>query len=169
MSASRSDSAGRRYHRHLRPSSLSVHAILVLIVLLRGSAATVTLLSESDSRSVATYPSRPAAFGNEFEWGLEYGARVQLPPGGDWWLCGDAKPPIGDGDSAGTGTTSAEASRSEVDDSDDEAVAEEEESAWEFRLRRLLAKEDTTALRKVSASAPGKGNIIVPPDGMPGE
>lgn len=151
-----SRSFARRY-RHLRSFPLSV---LVLSLLLRGSVATVTLLSESDSRSVATYPSRPAAFGNEFEWGLEYGARVQLPPDGDWWLCGDgAKPPTGDVDFV----TGEETSWAENADSD------ESESAWEFRrLRRRQAKDDT-AERKVSASASGKGSVIVPPDGMPGE
>ena len=150
-------------------------SILVLSLLLRGSVATVTLLSESDSRSVATYPSRPAAFGNEFEWGLEYGARVQLPPDGDWWLCGggdDAKePPVG----AGTGEA---ASWAENADSDEEE-ASAEESAWEFRrLRRLRrrrpAKDDTATstakhTHEVPDSASGKGTVIVPPDGMPGK
>ena len=150
---------GRRY-RHLRSFPRS---ILVLSLLLRASVATVTLLSESDSRSVATYPSHPAAFGNEFEWGLEYGARVQLPPDGDWWLCGDdAKPPTGDVDFI----TGKEGFWAENADPEEAAA---EESAWEFRrLRHRLAKDDT-AERKVSASASGKGNVIVPPDGMPGK
>ena len=153
-------------------------SILVLSLLLRGSVATVTLLSESDSRSVATYPSRPAAFGNEFEWGLEYGARVQLPPDGDWWLCGggeDAKmPPVG----AGTGTGKAASWAENADDSDEEE-ASAEESAWEFRrLRRLRrrrpAKDDTATstakhTHEVPDSASGKGTVIVPPDGMPGK
>ena len=162
-----SHSFDRRY-RHLPSSPLS---ILVLSLLLRGSVATVTLLSESDSRSVATYPSRPAAFGNEFEWGLEYGARVQLPPDGDWWLCGggdDAKePPVG----ASTGKA---ASWAEYADSDEEASAAEE-SAWEFRRRlrrRRPAKDDTATAKhkqEVSDSASGKGTVIVPPDGMPGK
>ena len=161
-----SHSFGRRC-RHLPPFSLS---ILLLSLLLRGSVATVTLLSESDSRSVATYPSRPAAFGNEFEWGLEYGARVQLPPDGDWWLCGggdDAKePPVG----AGTGEA---ASWAENADSEEEASAAEE-SAWEFRRlrRRRPAKDDTATAKhdyEVSDAASGKGTVIVPPDGMPGK
>ena len=173
-----SSDAGPRRRRFLLPdfptllfSPLAL-SFFFSISLLRGADATVTLLSESTSRSVASYPSRPAAFGNDFEWGLEYGARVQLPPDGDWWLCGGDAPPPGDGsmhvDVEAWGGD--EEYGGDDDHRDDDDGDDRQESAWEFRLRNLFAEEMESRSSALSASASdGKGTVVVPPDGMPGK
>ena len=151
-----------RRHPQPTPPPL-VLRVVAMIFLLRGSSATVTLLSENDSRSVATYPSRPAAFGNEFEWGLEYGARVQLPPGEDWWLCGDAKPPARHDDGE-AGDVGEDADSGNADTDDDESAR------GFFQLRRRRAKETVSASAPSLSSPPvDSDKIIVPPDGMPGK
>ena len=169
-----SSEAGYRRRRFLLPDFPSTFSPLALfffsislLALLRGADATVTLLSESTSRSVASYPSRPAAFGNNFEWGLEYGARIQLPPSGDWWLCGDAPPPM-DGSSTHVEAWGGDEEYGGDDDHRDDD--DRQENAWEFRLRNLLAEEMESQSSALSTSASdGKGTVVVPPDGMPGK
>jgi len=47
---------------------------------------------------------------------------------------------------------------------------DQQESAWEFRLRNLLAEEMESQSSALSTSASdGKGTVVVPPDGMPGK
>jgi len=156
----------RRLVRPLAPVVPWALLLLLLAPLPRPASATVTVLSEENSRSVASYPSRPAAFGLDFEFGLEYVARVQLPPHGDLWLCGE------DG---GVGETDDTIMSARTDEEESEA---QDGNEWEFRRERRDLSASTPesdhreGIRPIPsgehvAATAAKGGIVVPPDGVP--
>ena len=164
-------SSGRRRLVPLVPEVAPWALLLLAALLSRPAGATVTVLSEETSRSVASYPSRPAGFGLDFEFGLEYVARVQLPPHGDLWLCGDE---------GGLGETddTIMSARTDEDDEEEEEESEADGNEWEFRRkRRDLSTSESDHHERILpipsdehvAATAAKGGIVVPPDGVPGK
>lgn len=128
----------------------------LLLTLAYPVGATVTLLKQGSALPAWRYPSRPALFGNKFDFGLEYVARLQVlryddGRGGEFediYLCGDQ----------GGGSMRREYdSNKKYGHEDDDAIFSGGEGGGEGR--RSAAAEEK--LRD------GNGKIVVPTEGTP--